>query len=98
MIQSAQDEWYRIKHAKRHEFERTRFRNFLFKMCGCYELVIFWLRVQASWTSLNIFHDVFSEERTGVREETAQDKINRAVAAVMDAEVLNSTSEAACSE
>ena len=67
-------------------------------MCGCYELVIFWLRVQASWTSLNIFHDVFSEERTGVREETAKDKINRAVAAVMDAEVLNSTSEAASSE
>ena len=98
MMQSAQDEWYRIQHAKRHEFERTRFRTFLFKMCGCYELVIFWLRVQASWTSLNIFHDVFSEERTGVREETAKDKINRAVAAVMDAEVLNSTSEAACSE
>ena len=38
------------------------------------------------------------EERTGLWEEKAKDKINRAVEAVMDAEVLNSTSEAACSE
>ena len=40
----------------------------------------------------------FDEERTGASEEDAQDKLDRAVQAVRDAEVLNSTSEAACSE
>ena len=92
MNQSSQDEWYRALHSKRHEFERVRFRNFLFKMCGCYELVIFWLRVQASWTSLCIFHEVFGEEKTGVWQESAKNKLNRAVEAVRDAEVVDSTS------
>ena len=76
--QSSQDEWYRTWPSKRREFERKRFRNFLFKMCGCYELVIFWLRVQASWTSLCIFQTVFDEERIGVWRETTRDKMNRA--------------------
>ena len=92
MNQSSQDEWRRTWCAKRHEFERVRFRNFLFKMCGCYELVIFWLRVQASWTSLCIFHEAFGEERIGVWQESAKDKMNEALEAVRDAEVLNSTS------
>ena len=64
----------------------------------CYDLVIFWLRVKPSWTSLCIFQEAFGEERTGVGQEEAKDKMNRAVEAVRDAEVLNSTSEAACSE
>lgn len=76
MNQSSQDEWHRTKYAKRHDFERKRFRNFLFKMCGCYELVIFWLRVPANWISLRIFWDAFNEERIGV--------VNRAVEAVRD--------------
>jgi len=98
MNQSSQDEWYRALHSKRREFERKRFRNFLFKMCGCYDLVIFWLRVQASWTSLRIFREAFDEETIGVRQEEAKIKMNRAVEAVRDAEVLNSTSEASCSQ
>ena len=73
---SSQYEWYRIKHSKR-EWLRTRFRNFLFKMCGCYDLVIFWLRVQASWMSLRIFKEVVvaGEEETTI-------KLNRVVQAV----------------
>ena len=98
MNQSAQDEWHRTPHSQRHEFTRVRFRNFFFKICGCYHLVIFWLRVQASWTSLCILQEVFDEERSGVWQEEAKEKLNRAVQAVRDAEILNSTGEAACSE
>ena len=77
---SSQDEWHRTKRSKRHEFERKRFRNFLFKMCGCYELVLFWLRVPASWMSLRIFKEVFIDG-----EEETTIKMNRAVQAVRDA-------------
>ena len=79
------NEWYRTKHSERHEFERKRFRNFLFKMCGCYDLVIFWLRVQASWISLRIFREVFGEERIVAGQEETKIKMNRAVEAVRDA-------------
>ena len=83
MNRAAQARWHRIKPKKRHEFERTRFRNFLFKMCGCYEFVIFWLRVQASWTSLRIFQDAFGKEMTGVpKSQTSEEEkaaVNRAV-------------------
>ena len=58
MNQSSQNEWFRVRKGKRHEFERTRFRTFLFQMCGSCELVKFWLRVEPSWHSLNIFHDI----------------------------------------
>ena len=84
MNQKAQDEWWSVEWNKRREWTRVRFRNFLFKICGCYHLVIFWLRVQASWTSLCIFQQVFDEERTGVWEEEAKDKMERAVQAVSE--------------
>ena len=64
----------------------------------CYHLVISWLRVQASWSSLCIFQQFFDEERIVALEEDAQEKLDRAVEAVRDAEVLNSTDDAACSE
>ena len=87
MNQSSQDEWYQKPLSERREFTKSRFRNFLFKICGCYHLVIFWLRVQASPSSLCIFKQVFDEERTGVRKEEGNAKLNRAVALVRDAEV-----------
>ena len=86
MNQKAQDEWWSVEWNKSRQWTRVRFRNFLFKICGCYHLVIFWLRVQASWTSLCIFQQVFDEERTGVWEEEAKDKMERAVQAVRDAQ------------
>ena len=61
------------------EWFRTRFPNFLFKMCGCYELVLFWLRVPASSMSLRIFKEVFVDG-----EEETTIKMNRAVQAVRD--------------
>ena len=87
MSKSSQNEWYWTHYSQRREFTKSRFRNFLFKICGCYHLVIFWLRVQASSSSLCIFQQVFDEERTGVWKEKANDKLNRAVEAVRDAEV-----------
>ena len=80
MNQSSQRAWYRLKVSQRHEFERKRFRNFLFKMCGNYDLVRFWLRVPASWMSLRIFKEVFVD---GQEETTI--KMNRAVEAVRNA-------------
>ena len=79
MNQSSQRAWYRLKVSQRHEFERKRFRNFFFKMCGCHDLVIFWLKVPASATSLRIFKDVYVDG-----EEENAIKLSRAVQAVRD--------------
>ena len=62
------------------------FSSQIFQKVCCYQLVIFWLRAQASWTSLCTFQQVFDQERTGLSEEEAKDKIERAVKAVRDAE------------
>ena len=75
---ASQDAWYRVQGSD-HVWLRTRFRNFLFKMCGCQDLVLFWLRVPASAMSLRIFKEVFVDG-----EEEATIKMNRAVQAVRD--------------
>ena len=75
---SSQYAWYRVK-GSGHVWLRTRFRNFLFKMCGCQDLVLFWLRVPASAMSLRIFKEVFVDG-----EEETTIKMNRAVQAVRD--------------
>ena len=65
MNQKTQDEWRRLQRSNRREWTSVRFGNFLFKICGFYHLVIFWLYVHAASTSLNIFRKVFlrREER-----------------------------------
>ena len=78
MNQSTQDAWYYIQGSD-HVWLRTRFRNFLFKMCGCQDLVRFWLRVPASAMSLRIFKEVFVDGK-----EKPTIKMNRAVQAVRD--------------
>ena len=86
MNQTSQDEWYRTRPPKRRGFERTRFRNFLFKMCGCYDLVIFWLRVPASWPSLHIFRETFEMTATSFcAYSESRIRMNQAVEAFRDA-------------
>ena len=75
---STQYEWHRVKKSRR-EALKSRFRNFLFKICGCHDLVIFWLKVPASSMSLRIFKDVYVDG-----EEENAIKLNRAVQAVKD--------------
>ena len=58
------------------------FLEFLFKISGSRELVIFWLRVQASWTSLCIFQEAFRKDPRSKGRETT----NRAVESVRDAQ------------
>ena len=94
MNRSSQARWNSTHPRKRHEYQRTRFRTFLFQMCGSYDLVMFWLRVQASWTSLCIFQEAFQpflgKERTDVpldpkeREAAKKAAMDRAVEAVRD--------------
>ena len=72
MNQSSQDAWHRLPSKKdRHEYERTRFRTFLFKMCGCYQLVMFWLRVPASRDSLSMFQKACAHESIAALQEEA---------------------------
>jgi len=72
MNQSSQDAWRRLPSKKdRHEYERTRFRTFLFKMCGCYQLVMFWLRVPASRDSLSMFQKACAHESIAALQEEA---------------------------
>ena len=47
---------------ERHHKLRGRFRTFLFQMCGCYDLIIFFLHVKPSWCSLAIFHEIYTKE------------------------------------
>jgi hypothetical protein len=94
MNRSSQARWNSTHPRKRHEYQRTRFRTFLFQMCGSYDLVMFWLRVQASWTSLCIFQEAFQpflgKERTDVpldpkeREAAKKAAMDRAVESVRD--------------
>ena len=91
MNQKTQDEWRRLQRSNRREWTSVRFGNFLFKICGFYHLVIFWLYVHASPTSLSIFRQVFCEETSSVWKETSDDKLKRAVQAVRDAEIRSFT-------
>ena len=79
MNQASQRDWYRLEVEERHVFERTRFRVFLWKMCGHYDLVRFWLRVPASWMSLRIFKQVYVDGDPWTSDNT---KMKRAVQAV----------------
>ena len=81
MSQAAQEEWYKKFYSQlrnnkwrkdTHHFEKSRFRNFLWKMCGCYELVLFFVRVQPSWHSLAIFHEFFIEEKSTAVEKAVK--------------------------
>ena len=66
--------------------DKSSILNFLFKICGNYHLVLFWLHVKASWSSLCIFKQVFAEEGPDVWKEEAKDKkLERAVQMVRDA-------------
>ena len=84
MNESAQNQWWSVPKKKRHDWTRSRFRNFLFKIVGSYELVVFWLYVKASWSSLDIFKQVFAEEGSGAKKEKAEDKMKRAIRLVRD--------------
>ena len=86
MNESSQNEWYWVPDAEKRAWTSVRFRNFLFKICGNYHLVLFWLHVKASWSSLCIFKQVFAEEGPDVWKEEAKDKkLERAVQMVRDA-------------
>ena len=82
MNQASQRDWYHLEVDERHEFERTRFRAFLWKMCGHYDLPRFWLRVPASWMSLRIFKQMYVDGDPWLSKNT---KMQRAVQAVGDA-------------
>ena len=58
MKQSSQQRWRTLAQRERHEFERKRFKAFLFQMCGSCHLVKFWLRVKPSWRSLHTFYEI----------------------------------------
>ena len=58
MKQSSQQQWLTLAQGERHEFERRRFKAFLFRMCGSCHLVKFWLRVKPSWRSLHTFYEI----------------------------------------
>ena len=46
----------------KQQYARKNFRTLLFQMVGCFELVLFWLRVHASARTLSIFHSIFTAE------------------------------------
>ena len=71
---------------KKREWTRSRFRNFLFKIVGSYQLVVFWLYVKASWSTLRIFKQVFGEEGSGAKKEKAKDKMKRAIRLVRESQ------------
>lgn len=65
MNETAQSDRVQSKKRKSwHHRKRDRFRTFLYQMAGCYELVIFWLYVPASWRTLRIFYSIYAEEST----------------------------------
>ena len=71
MNQSTQDAWYWVQGSD-HVWLRTRFRNFLFKMCGCQDLVHFWLRVPGFAMSLRIFKEVCVDGKENRWQQTIQ--------------------------
>ena len=78
MNQDTQQRWWAAgTQQQRHQLERKSFRSFLFHMCGCRELVLFWLRVKPCWPSLCIFHDLLKSDFRA----TNQERINAAVEA-----------------
>ena len=56
MTQEAQNEWW--QHGK-HEWTKSRFKNFMFKIGGCAELLQFFLFVPHTYSNFQIFYDVF---------------------------------------
>ena len=82
MNEAGQRTWYGLRVSQRREWTRTRFRTFLFQMCGNYDLIRFWVRVPVSWMSLRIFKRVFVN---GEQETSKEIKMSRAVQAVRNA-------------
>ena len=82
MTESAQRGWFDAPHRERHAYTRSRWRNFLWKMCGHYYLVVFWLYVPASWRSLRIFMQIFVD---GNEETSNEIKLQNAVRAARSA-------------
>ena len=74
----------RIHQKKKHEFTRKRFRTSLFKMCGSYEFIVFWIRVRASSTSLRIFRMHFEGYWQKLHQQSKERvrRLNDAVAVV----------------
>ena len=86
MCPSSQLEWHKTEYSKRRTFERSRFRTFLFKMLGSYDLVIFWLRVPASGHSLHIFRKHFEMTAAACcAYPQKEDRMNEAVEAFRQA-------------
>ena len=78
MSEAGQADWHKHSAECQHHLLRSRFRAFLFHMCGCYELVIFWLRVKPSWHSLCIFYDVFAQESEHSRRQKLEMAVEKA--------------------
>ena len=77
MSESSQDLWLcRYPRESARRYATKRFRAYLFYLCGCSELIKFWLRVKPCWQSLCIFHMTY----TAKPEKTKKDKLELAVA------------------
>jgi hypothetical protein len=64
MNEEAQRQWWTL--TKTHEWIRTRFKNMMFKIAGCAELLQFFLYVPHTYQNFSIFHDVFEPQNAGV--------------------------------
>ena len=82
MTESSQRGWWAAPHRERHEYTRKQFDTFLWRMCGHYYLVVFWLYVPASWRSLRIFMQIFVD---GNEETSNEIKLQKAVWAARSA-------------
>ena len=78
MNASTRSRYLRQHPGSMRSFARRRFRSFLFHMVGCYELVLFCLRVGFSWQSLKIFHEIFASNSASPRHS----KLDQAIQAV----------------
>ena len=82
MSEESQLDYYECPRWQRHVYVRTRHRTFLWKMCGNYHLVIFWLYVPASWMTLRIFKQTVVDD---TQERSNDTKVKNAVEAVRSA-------------
>ena len=66
--------WWDTWGDKREDFEKCRFRTFIFQMCGSRNLLKFWLHVPASYSTLVIFQHCFDVVRTGQGSSNSGEK------------------------
>ena len=64
MNEQAQREWR--TETKNHDWIRSRFKNMMFKIAGCTELLQFFLYVPTTYQNFSIFRDVFDQQNAGV--------------------------------